>query len=164
ENWIEHTKELDTVLPIIFIGSNLKESYKVYEFDHISFVYKEKMNYFDFALTKAKELYSNSLGKFYYRCKNTVYIESLSDILYFETDKRRTIIHRRDGSTVYTYKNMEEFVNEIKHHFIRIHKKFFINQSDFKKIKRDKVQMINGITLTISRPYISFMNQYKIEK
>ena len=55
DDWFENTKTIyKENAHYIFIGSNLKESYKVYSFEKVIYVYKNEFSYFVNALKKLK--------------------------------------------------------------------------------------------------------------
>ena len=85
-------------------------------------------------------------------------VQKTKDVLYFERDKRRTIIHMKNGETWITYKHIDDFEKEVIEDFIRIHVSFLVNRNHFKTVTRDKIQLVDGTYVPISRKY---MKQFK---
>lgn len=165
DNWFENTKTIyKENAHYIFIGSNLKESYKVYSFEKVIYVYKNEFSYFENALKKLKNESIDYKNIFVYNWKNINYVQNFNEILYFESDKRKTNLHLTNGTIVSTYKNINEFMDESKDEFVRIHKKYLINKNDFQRIQREKVKMVDGTVLPVSRPYIPLLKEYGVLK
>ena len=156
ENWLEKSKEIKEKfqnIGIVFVSDDLHDSYKVYEVEHISFIYKEDLSYIEQALRLCENRFQNE--KFiHFSWKSTMIVQKTKDVLYFERDKRRTIIHMINGETWTTYKHIDDFEEEVKDDFIRIHVSFLVNRNHFKTFTRDKVQLVDGTVVPISRKYI----------
>ena len=156
ENWLEKSKVIKDKfqnIGIVFVSDDLHDSYKVYEVEHISFIYKEDLSYIEQALILCENRFQNE--KFiHFSWKSTMIVQKTKDVLYFERDKRRTIIHMINGETWTTYKHIDDFEEEVKDDFIRIHVSFLVNRNHFKTFTRDKVQLVDGTVVPISRKYI----------
>ena len=156
ENWLEKSKVIKDKfqnIGIVFVSDDLHDSYKVYEVEHISFIYKEDLSYIEQALRLCENRFQNE--KFiHFSWKSTMIVQKTKDVLYFERDKRRTIIHMKNGETWTTYKHIDDFEEEVKDDFIRIHVSFLVNRNHFKTFTRDKVQLVDGTVVPISRKYI----------
>ena len=156
ENWLEKSKVIKDKfqnIGIVFVSDDLHDSYKVYEVEHISFIFKEDLSYVEQALKLCENRFQNE--KFvHFSWKSTLIVQKAKDILYFERDKRRTIIHMINGETWTTYKHIDDFEEEVKDDFIRIHVSFLVNRNHFKTFTRDKVQLVDGTVVPISRKYI----------
>ena len=138
---------------IVFVSDDLHDSYKVYEVEHISFIFKEDLYYVEQALKLCENRFQNE--KFiHFSWKSTMIVQKTKDVLYFERDKRRTIIHMINGETWTTYKHIDDFEEEVIEDFIRIHVSFLVNRNHFKTFTRDKVQLVDGTVVPISRKYI----------
>ncbi|MGM9947039.1 LytR/AlgR family response regulator transcription factor [Floccifex sp.] len=165
EGWLENSREIATDfknVKIIFVGSNLEDSYKVYEVEHIAFVYKDRLDYLDNAIRSFLWAYKyNDEDYVRYSWKNTIYVQKARDIIYFERDKRKTIIHLVDGTERITYKHVDDFMEELDDSFIRVHNSFLLNSRYFKSYTREKVKMINDALIPISRKYSKdFRNRF----
>ena len=156
ENWLEKSKVIKDKfqnIGIVFVSDDLHDSYKVYEVEHISFIYKEDLSYIEQALRLCENRFQNE--KFiHFSWKSTMIVQKTKDVLYFERDKRITIIHMINGETWTTYKHIDDFEEEVKDDFIRIHVSFLVNRNHFKTFTRDKVQLVDGTVVPISRKYI----------
>ena len=158
DQWQEHAKQIKNDFQnvnIIFIGSDLCDGYKEYDIDHIAFVYKGQMDYLDAAIKKIKPVQNIDSKDFvHYKWKSVTYVVKSDDVLYFERDKRRTVIHMLDGSTRLTYKGLDEFQEENPELFKRAHNSFLVNRHHFKTYTREAIELIDGTMIPISRKYI----------
>lgn len=74
------------------------------------------------------------------------------EIVYYETEKRKTAIHLKDGTKILVGKTMSE-LGEIldSNTFISIHRSCVVNTSFVKKIGNDIIELDNGEKLIVSR-------------
>lgn len=88
---------------------------------------------------------------FEYKKRTDYYKIPLSEILYFENEKRKVIIHRNDGNDEF-YDSMEKVYEKVKKHkFLYIHKSFIVNYNFIKKISYDQIQLMDDNILPISQ-------------
>ena len=84
----------------------------------------------------------------------------IRDILYIESNGRKTVVHLKDNSFE-VYKKMEEFEKELGKTFFRIHRGFLVNMLHVKSYSRTEVHMDNGDSLFISKyKYPDFTRSY----
>ncbi len=84
----------------------------------------------------------------------------IRDILYIESNGRKTVVHLKDNSFE-VYKKMEEFEKELGKTFFRIHRGFLVNMLHVKSYSRTEVHMDNGDSLFISKyKYPDFTRAY----
>ncbi|MGN1277736.1 MAG: LytR/AlgR family response regulator transcription factor, partial [Floccifex sp.] len=126
------------------------------------FVYKDRLDYLDNAIRSFLWEYENNDEDYVrYSWKNTIYIQKKRDIIYFERDKRKTIIHLIDGTERITYKHIDDFMEELDDSFVRVHNSFLLNSRHFKSYTREKVKMSNDALIPISRKYAKdFRNRF----
>lgn len=94
--------------------------------------------------------------EYYFRYNKIRYKLQLSDIIYFQSDKRITYIItdnklKRIYSCYKTLNIIEEELKEISNEFCRIHQSFLVNLSYVKSFTDSSVQLHDGTVLGISR-------------
>ena len=76
----------------------------------------------------------------------------ISDIMYFEADRRKVIVHLNNGKKVTVNKNITDFYNILKNNkFVIIHRSCVVNADYVQNIKNDVAILKNNETLVISR-------------
>lgn len=76
----------------------------------------------------------------------------ISEIMYYEADKRKTIVHLENGKNYLSNKNITELSESIKSdNFIMIHRSCVVNADFIRTIKNDIIIMKNSETILISR-------------
>ena len=76
----------------------------------------------------------------------------ISEIMYYEADKRKTIVHLENGKNCLSNKNITELSELIKSDkFIMIHRSCVVNADFIRTIKNDIIIMKNSETILISR-------------
>ncbi|MGM9947336.1 LytTR family transcriptional regulator DNA-binding domain-containing protein [Floccifex sp.] len=167
KDWKTKTIEIQTYyqnIKIMFLGHQLSDYYQLYDMEYATFVSKKELECLEDALhalfnacQKREEHYIQ------YKWKNITYIQKTRNIIYFERDKRRTIIHQINGQISFTYKSLDDFIKETNDEFIRTHEKYLVNPYHFEICKRDKIQMQDGTIIPISRKYLTeFRNKQLI--
>jgi DNA-binding LytR/AlgR family response regulator len=106
---------------------------------------------------------SPQLLSFYYN--HIHYNVSIIDIVYLESNKRLiNVICRNEHYEFYDkLNNLEKYLAEKNHQFIRIHKSFLINPVYIKRLAADGVIMSNGDSLAISRERRQQVRQFYME-
>ncbi|MDD7281872.1 LytR/AlgR family response regulator transcription factor [Floccifex sp.] len=147
---------------IMFIGSDLRVGYQVYDYDPIAFIYKNELNpYFDQALERIqKDLASKDQRYLNVSWRNTIYILHQSDILYLERDKRKTIIHLKDGRTYVTYTSLNGLESQLKESFMRVHFSYLVNCDYVFEYHRNNLNMVDKTFIPISRKYVKIVKKY----
>lgn len=85
---------------------------------------------------------------------------NLKKIMYFESDKRKIIIHSVNGS-VDTYAKMKTISEQLPNRFIETHKSYIVNLDYIKLIEKQTVILYNGKSIPISkRCYKSVRENY----
>lgn len=74
----------------------------------------------------------------------------LQDILYFESEKRKIILHSRQG-TIETYKKLNEVERELEKTFLRCHQSFLVNMNEIERFGSNVIEMYGGKKVPISR-------------
>ncbi|MGN1277766.1 MAG: LytR/AlgR family response regulator transcription factor [Floccifex sp.] len=154
ESWLEGTKRIKKQfqnMKIIFFGSQLEESYKTYEIDHVSFIYKNDLSYIQNTL-HSLNIFNDENQYCTFNWKDRHFIKNIKDILYFERDLRKTLIYMNSGDVFETYKHLDEFKKECAD-YKRIHVKYLVNPIYIKEYTCTHVILQNDIQLPISRRY-----------
>jgi len=79
---------------------------------------------------------------------------SIKDIAYMESEDRKVVIHKADGTLERFYGSLKKIFEENleKHDFIFIHASYVVNYDFVSVFKHDEVKMQNGQVLPISQP------------
>lgn len=84
----------------------------------------------------------------------------ISQIMYFETEKRKIAVHLNNGNKIFVNKKisqMQEMIN--KENFIMIHRSSVVNADYIKKISDNIVVLDNNEKLIVSRPRYKTVKQ-----
>lgn len=76
----------------------------------------------------------------------------MNEILYIQSDMRKIKIMTIKEEKIF-YGNLSLLAKELPEYFIRIHKSYIINDTYAAEYTYDSVKMLNGETITISKPY-----------
>lgn len=134
---ISFAQKLKVKLPavqIIFTSENDTFYPQVYEAEHVWLLQKPVDS---MLLRKAWFRATQCIGRwesryFSYRFAKHTYQIPLKEILYFEKDRRRIIIHTTESSgksedTVYFYGTMDDLMPRLDGHFLRCHNSYVVN-------------------------------------
>lgn len=156
-NGLETAKEIrkeDEITTLIYVTSYKSYAIEAYEVQPFRFLVKpiQREILYDCFI----KVYSKIIaGNFYFQYKyEKVYYKVLvSDILYFESEKRIIWIHLKDGTTRKFYdklNNIEKQMKKEKVDFYRLHKSLLVNSRYITKKAYDYVELMNGRQLDIS--------------
>ncbi len=85
---------------------------------------------------------------------------ALSEIMYFEADKRKTSVYLSNGRVLSVYKSITELIEAISSYkFIMIHRCCVVNIDFIKKLKNDIIVLKNSEMLLVSRRKIKEVKQ-----
>lgn len=149
--------QLDTLL--IFVTRYVEFSLEGYEVNAFRYLLKENIStklpiYFKEAMTQFVQQ-KNSL-KFSACGEN--YIVRYENILYLESQLRIIHLHtlRPERINEHFYTTMENMEKELSSAgFLRIHKSYLVNMQHIKKLNYDKVQLVDGTILPVSKKRFS---------
>ncbi|AZK46078.1 LytR/AlgR family response regulator transcription factor [Paenibacillus lentus] len=125
--------------PIIFLTSfkeYMEKVFKVNTFDYIlKPVTKDKLYP---ALTRAIKYLDVDDSKFTFTFNKVFYSLSYREIIYFEKNKRRVLIHTPSG-LYETILQTKELVSKVHDHFVQVHTSFIVNVRYVKQISNDAI-------------------------
>ncbi|MGN1275648.1 MAG: LytR/AlgR family response regulator transcription factor [Floccifex sp.] len=165
ENWYENSILIHETYPgihILFVGTHLEVGYQVYDISHYGFIYKNDLYpYFELRLNQIQNRIIEK-EKTYVRLswKNVMYIVCEQDIIYFERDKRKTIVHMSDGSIYTTYSHIDQFDEHVSPFFLRIHFSYLVNMNYVREYHRNHVILLDESFIPISRKYAKLVKSY----
>ncbi len=137
---------------IIYISGNTEYAIEVFDYDPLHFLPKplseEKIENVFVKLIRRLSLKSDA---FTYKVgRNSVKV-AIKDIIYFESDKRKIIIHYNDKQDEF-YGSLENIAQQLdKHNFLQVHKSFLINCIHVRKCKYELLEMSNHIIIPIAQ-------------
>jgi DNA-binding LytR/AlgR family response regulator len=140
------------VVQIVYISAKEGYAMELFEFRPMNFLIKpltesQVMKVVDKYLIITK--HDNHM--FEYKKSTQYYKVPISEILYFESQHRKIIIHMKEGNDEF-YGSMERIYSMVKDHkFLFIHKSIVINYNCIKKLSYEEVIMIDDTILPISQ-------------
>lgn len=156
-NGFETAEKLKNLYPdIILIFYTMHEQYVFDSFSFQPFRYIRKeyaAQELKAALNSALEVIENRAEKFIMlKSLNEIRNVEISEIMYFETNKRRCDVYLEDGSIVNVRKTIKELYSQVgSNNFVLIHRGAAVNVRHIKICSNDDVTLENGTRLIVSR-------------
>lgn len=151
-NTAKMIRQRDQRVLIVFVTNMMQYAIDGYEVDAVDFIVKP-LNYLSFS--KRMERVKNKLSinngtivSFKMR-KETLYLNA-TEILYVETENKKTLIHTKDSSYLCTETMYEVEQKLMNYHFYRIHNAYLVHLSAIECIDCSDV-LIYGKRLPISK-------------
>ncbi len=147
-------REKDYITTLIFVSQYedyYKEAYNVHPFQFLSKpVSQSKL---DQVMQSFMEMKKQDREIFTYSVNKAQYAISLSEVLYFNSERRHISMVCKDGIKVFYGKlsEVEEQVMDKNSRFLRIHQSFLVNTRYIREYHYSNLIMANGENLTISR-------------
>ncbi|MDE6500988.1 MAG: LytTR family DNA-binding domain-containing protein [Ruminococcus sp.] len=141
-------------LIIIFLSNHEEFVFKAIEFQPFRYIRKMHLNTeMPLAIRSAvRVIESNRDKQIIFNTEDGEMKVMISEIMYFEADKRKTIIHLSNGVNVVAGKSITEVFENIKSNkFIMIHRCCAVNADFIKSVKNDIAVLKNTEALIISR-------------
>lgn len=144
--------ELEEKPLLVFITNRNELVYQTFEYQPLGFLRK---SFFDeeieAVLRRAVQKIAEAESRYVFKNGNQLTQVKISDIFYFEADKNYVYLYTRQEK--YHFRGTLSAVEEALcgHHFIRIHKGFFVNQEAVFQLGADCVKLENGVVLPIGR-------------
>lgn len=98
-----------------------------------------------------KELADRKDKYFVFEFNRQTYRYACREILYFESELRRVILHSKNDTAV-LYGNLDK-IEEAHPVFVRIHKSYLVNPRHIRSLSAENVILANGEVLPVSRRY-----------
>lgn len=147
-------RKQDEITLLIYVTGHTSYAIEAFEVQPFRFVVKpinEDIVYQCFM--KAYEKIMSGNFYFHYKYKRDYYKILVSNILYFESEKRIIWIHLKDGTVRKVYdklNNIERQMEKGKVEFYRIHKSFLVNSQYIIRKAHDHMELVDGTVLDIS--------------
>lgn len=155
-------REFDEDMLIVFITSKIEYMQTAYEVRAFRYLLKDQI---DEGLPKIwndikKELLDRQDTYFSYEFERKVYRLPICDILYFESNLRRIVVHTKASENATLYGKLDDL--SVKYSsFIRVHKSYLINRRYIRMISAGTVVLSNGEVLPVSRKYAALLEEFK---
>lgn len=146
-------RKLDRNVLIIYVTSHESFAKEVFEVSAFRFITKPiDLQIFERYFIDAKKEILGNPKYFQYQYNKVSYRVPVSDIMYFQSDKRVTYIVRKTGSEKCYEKlnNIEKRLLESDIFFYRTHQSFLINPKFVSVYSYDSMELLDGTTLTVS--------------
>ena len=138
---------------IVFITSSAEYVFSGYEVKAFRYILKtDLVNAFSRVFSECLlELKKLDTSFFTVKTSSSVKNIPLSDILYFESNKRLLNIHTKN-EVVSFYEKLDNVENELKEKdFIRTHQSYLVNAQKIKSVSKDSVLLSNDFSLPVSK-------------
>ena len=138
---------------IVFITSSAEYVFSGYEVRAFRYILKtDLVNAFDRVFGECLTELRKSITDFFtVKTASEVRNVPLKDILYFESNRRMIIIHTQKGELAF-YGKLDDIQKELdQKDFIRTHQSFLVNALKIKGVKKDSVDLLNGVALPVSK-------------
>lgn len=150
-------------LQIIFVSAYdkyMKEMFDARPFNYLSKPFtKEK---FHDTLEKFLRLHKKCSSIFTFKIGRELYRLPYKEILYFESSKRKILLHTKDGVSGF-YGKLDELEAELKENsFFRIHQSYLVNPVHIRTYSAHGITLINGLEIPISSKYKKAFLQMQI--
>lgn len=147
-------REIDDNAIFIYVSAYDNYMIDLFRLDVFAFVKKpiETSMFADIFLDANKRICSRKYY-FTYHYKNEEYKMLCNDILYFESSGRKTMIHTKNGNTVFFNGRLSDTEKQLsggKIPFLRIHQSYLVNYHAIKSRSKSKVMVLDGTVLPIS--------------
>lgn len=155
-------REFDEDMLIVFITSKIEYMQMGYEVRAFRYLLKDQI---DEGLPKTwndiiKELLDRQDAYFSYEFERKTYRLPIRDILYFESNLRRIVVHTKASENATLYGKLDDL--SVKYSsFIRVHKSYLINRRYIRMISAGTVVLSNGEVLPVSRKYAALLEEFK---
>lgn len=141
-------------IQIVFVSSKTHYAMQLFSLRPLDFIVKP-VTYarVEQCIRSMKRFKKQHLTTFTYQTGKITKNVLLTDILYFESDSRKIMIHHTDGCDIFYEKldMVEQQLLEQDQPFIRIHKSFLVNYIRAKSFQPEFVIMEEDLRLKISR-------------
>lgn len=138
---------------IVFITSSAEYVFSGYEVKAFRYILKtDLVNAFSRVFSECLlELKKLDTSFFTVKTSSSVKNIPLSDILYFESNKRLLNVHTKN-EVISFYEKLDNVEDELKEKdFIRIHQSFLVNAQKIKSVIKDSVLLSNDFSLPVSK-------------
>lgn len=139
---------------IIFVSGSDEYYLDVYNVDHVYFLKKPVESRL---LAQALEKAGKKLDRLHGKClvvknKQGIYKIELSDIIYFENEKRKIHIHTVDRKISF-YGKFEGLLDSLSRDFYRCHNSYIVNMAKVCELSGKKFLCENGKSIPVSKTY-----------
>lgn len=139
---------------IIFVSGSDEYYLDVYNVDHVYFLKKPVESCL---LAQALEKAVKKLDRLHGKClvvknKQGIYKIELSDIIYFENEKRKIHIHTVDRKISF-YGKFEGLLDSLSRDFYRCHNSYIVNMAKVSELSGKKLLCENGKSIPVSKTY-----------
>ncbi|MCM1189949.1 MAG: LytTR family DNA-binding domain-containing protein [bacterium] len=145
---------LDNVrLQIIYISGKTSYALRLFRTQPVDFLIKPiSREQVVRAMDLAVKMIEKRGERFEFRQGRDYYYIAVGDIVYLESRGRKIRIVTLKGSYE-IYGRLKEAAERLPGDFILIHQSYIVNQGYIFRYAYESVELINGVTLTISKPY-----------
>lgn len=109
-------------------------------------------------IIKINAKYIDNMDCFYYRSKGALIKSDLDSIIYFKSDNRKIILHKKN-SVIEFYDRLKDIMKRIDGScFWQVHQSYLINMNHAKKIDENGIFLDDGSVIPISKSHKAIVN------
>jgi len=143
----------DQIMNIVYISHKTNYAMELFQIHPYDFLVKPiKKRQIIATISKILELEEIENKEFKYVYNREEHRIPYGSILYFSSENRRVVIHKRDGSEETYYGKLNDIANKMPFNFFVASKSYVINMKHVTMWKRDYAKMTDGTVIHISRP------------
>ena len=149
----KHIRDIDENVILIFVSGYDKYVMELFRLDVFSFIKKPiDKEQFSSTFLEANSKVCNKNAFFTFKYRNEEFKVLCKDIVYFESNARRIIIHTCEENYIFNGRlsDVEKKLENGKITFLRIHQSFLVNYLHIRSRTRIDVTIMNGVKLPIS--------------
>lgn len=153
----EKLKELYPNMLLMFYSAHEKYVFDSFKFQPFRYIRKEKAEQeLKTALIAAAQVIESRVDKLiYFKCQDGIRVTKMSDIMYFNVNKRKCDIHLNDGSVIDVRKTIKELFSEmVEGCFVWISNSAAVNIGYIDIYSPHDITLRNGTKMAVSRTRI----------
>lgn len=150
---------------VVYISSHSGYAMQLFEGRPLNFLEKPLSNEKIIAnFDKAVSLWDRDTLVFEFTSGRTTRWIKMREIYYFESKNKKVIIHSHAGNEVF-YAKLSDVAQQVKDAgFLWVHKSFLVNYNFIRGITYEKVELVDGSILPISKSFRTDVRDYIMKK
>lgn len=155
----------DDALQIVYVSASLSHTLQMFENRPLNFLPKPfTPQGIVRTLIKAMSLTERDERVFEFQNANRQYRIKVNEIIYFESDNKKILVHTILGTHEF-YGKLSQVEKTLENmDFVWIHKSYLINYRHIREARYDEVTMTNGLVLPISQTFRKQVRDFMVQR